>query len=254
MIDALAHPERYAQSAISPISQLFDGEAATAQCGPHTYCPAFEGETRIVNGRKYKLYCINAPWGSYFWLPQAQSLGECESKCHNYKGNYDCNALTYYPSTKNCALIYSKDAKPYIWDNGYAKVGMVKDELDMGLGPGQVCPLPTSENQVWDFDVEGSKVQFKMSCTQQFNVPPSAKKSVGQTKTVDDCAEKAVEAKAYGFHYYQPSFPGGRADGLRNCEVITEAIKEDKWVPYYKPNQYLAGLKVSDAGCGDDKY
>lgn len=69
----------------------------SSSCGPSTVCPAYEGEDKNINGRDYRLYCINAPFGSYTGLPTAKSLDDCEAKCH--ASAYDCNALTFYPST-----------------------------------------------------------------------------------------------------------------------------------------------------------
>lgn len=256
VIEALSNPElyeklssRFQQSPI-PSIDLFTAKSKT--CGTSSVCPAYEGKTESINGRDYNLYCINAPWGTYFWLPKAKSLSECEENCH--KNSYDCNGLTFYPSTGACSLVYSTDAEPYIWDNGYQKIGAVPaKKTDTALGPGSLCPLPASDNQAYDFGP--NKSSFKMSCLNQFQVPASAKKQLNTVKNVDECGEKCLAEKCYGFHYYQPVFPGGRYDGLRNCELITEPVGEDMWTPLFKPNQYLSGLKIDgDWKCGDKAW
>lgn len=33
-------------------------------------------------------------------------------------------------------------------------------------------------------------------------------------------------------------------DGARNCDLVTDELNDGDWVPLYKPNQYLAGLRV----------
>lgn len=111
-----------------------------------------------------------------------------------------------------------------------------------------LCPLPGSDNQVYDFGAN-QDYQFKMSCTNQLNVPASAKKSLGIVKNVDICGERCGEAKCYGFHYYQPTFPGpwslgGVYHGWRTCDIITQPIEDGQWTPMYEPNQYLTGLTV----------
>ncbi|OCL07601.1 hypothetical protein AOQ84DRAFT_354884 [Glonium stellatum] len=253
VIEALSNPDLYARLSNPTQQTPFEPpapfpSAASSSCGAQPVCPAYDGETRTLNGRKYRIYCHNAPWGTYFWLPAAKSLEECEAQCD--KNSYDCNGLTYYPLTGACTLIYSKDAAPYIWDNGYPKIGAIP--VDAGnqraFGPGMMCPLPGSDNQVWDF----GKHQFKMSCTNQFKVAASAKKNVGPVKDVDECGGKCGnDSNCYAFHYYQPYFPGGRVDGMRNCELITEEIESGKWTATAKPNQYLSGLKVGSFKCGD---
>lgn len=138
----------------TPIQSFFDDiyKSKDSSCGASATCPAYDGETREVNGRKYKIYCTNAPWGTYFWLPKSKrlvehggilvrsltlnSLSECEQKC--YDNSYDCNGLTFYPSTGACSIIYSKDAAPYIWDNGYQKIGLIPDNSKVAFGPGAV--------------------------------------------------------------------------------------------------------------------
>ena len=131
---------------------------------------------------------------------------------------------------------------------------MPAEKKDTAFEPGMVCPLPGSDNQVWDFG--GKEFQFKMSCTNQFQVPAQSKKDGGLVKKVDDCGEKCgKDSGCFGFHYYQPYFPGGRVDGMRSCELIMESVGGDKWTPVYKPNQYLAGLKIGGSyECSDDGW
>lgn len=93
-----------------------------------------------------------------------------------------------------------------------------------------VCPLPGSDNQVYDFDEEKT-MRFKMSCRNQFQINSRARKSTGTAKDVDECGARCGKDKGcYAFEYYQPTFPGGRADGLRNCDLITESIPDGSWV------------------------
>lgn len=149
-------------------------------------------------------------------------------------------------------MVYSKDAKPYIWDNGYQKIGAIRAELNSSHTPGTICPLPGSDNQVWDIgQTETDDPSYKLSCTNQFKVPASAKKNLGGVEDVDECAQKCTDAKCYGFHYFQPYFPGGPLNGQRSCEIITERVTENQWAPLYKPNQYLTGLRVEDGDCAD---
>ncbi|KAF2476609.1 uncharacterized protein BDR25DRAFT_391074 [Lindgomyces ingoldianus] len=245
------HHRNYDDNGQTLIKSVFDDGRQHSSCGARTGCPAFEGQTRRINGRKYNLYCYNAPWGSYFWLPKSRNLNECERHCH--ENNYDCNGLTFYPSTGSCAIIHSRDAAPYVWDNGYQKIGAIPVESDVAFGPGELCPLPGSDNQVWDFT--DKEYRFKMSCRNQFNVPVNARRQLGPVRNVDECAERCgKEDNCYGFHFYQPTFPGGRVDGARNCEIITEKIKDDDWVPVHRPNQYLAGLVVQHSDCGDEGW
>ncbi|KAI4202654.1 MAG: hypothetical protein LQ350_002447 [Teloschistes chrysophthalmus] len=256
VIKALSDPayykqlsERFAQSPLKD-ANLFKTKSSDT-CGTANICPAYEGKTETVNGREYNLYCINAPWGAYFWLPTAKTLSECEANCH--KNSYDCNGLTFYPSTGACALIYSKDASPYIWDNGYQKIGAIPtSNQPTAFPPGALCPLPASDNQVWDYGSKG-EYTFKMSCLNAFQVPLSAKKNIGYVKEIDECAIPCgKDEKCRGFHYYQDSLAGGRADGARKCEMIMEAVGEDQWTAMYKPNQYMAGLKIGgDWKCGE---
>ena len=234
------------QSSLKPGIKSHRPCTESSECG-HTVCPAYDGKESTINDRDYRLYCINAPFGSYAGLPAAKSLEDCEAKCH--ASAYDCKALTFYPSTGTCYVIYSQDAKPYIWDNGYQKIGAIRADLDMAHGPGMICPLPGSDNQVWDYGPD--KDPFKMSCTNQLNVPASAKKNVGSVKDVDECGQKCIDAKGYGFHYFQPYFPGGPVTGQRSCEVITEPVTEEHFAPLYKPNQYLTGLAVARFDCGE---
>ena len=255
VIEALSNPSIYErlatqfqQSPLQGPKNVFEKSSHVSTCGAGAECPSYEGKTATLNGREYNLYCINAPWGAYIWLPTAKSLEECEAQCH--KNSYNCNGLTFYPSTGACSLIYSTDAEPYIWDNGYQKIGAIPAEAETAFGPGNLCPLPGSDNQVYDFG--GNKeYQYKLSCMNQLNVPASAKKNIGTVKNVDECAEKAGEMNAYGFHYYQPIFPGGRYDGLRNCEIITQPVENTQFTPIFKPNQYLTGLLVKDKNCRD---
>lgn len=254
VIEALSSPDVYEKLSSrfqqSPIGSVDVFSICSKTCGTSPVCPAYEGKTESINGRYYNLYCINAPWGAYFWLPKAKTLSECEENCH--KNSYDCNGLTFYPSTGACSLIYSTDAEPYIWDNGYQKIGAIPAEkTDNAFRPGSLCPLPCSDNQV----LEIREYHFKMSCLNQFQVPASAKKQLGTIKNVGECGEKCGAEKCYGFHYYQPVFPGGRYDGLRNCELITQPIDVEMWTPVFKPNQYLAGLKIEGSWkCGDGAW
>ncbi|KAL8716560.1 MAG: hypothetical protein Q9225_006120 [Loekoesia sp. 1 TL-2023] len=261
VIEALSNPEVYErlsapfQQSLQKTNDLFTSKSSET-CGISTVCPAYEGKTETVNGREYNLYCINAPWGSYFWLPKAKSLAECEANCH--RNSYDCNiqGLTFYPSTGACSLIYSKDASPYIWDNGYQKIGAIPvTNQPTAFPPGALCPLPASDNQVW-FYGPNNEYPFKMSCLNAFQVPASAKKNLGFVKEVDDCAIQCAENdKCFGFHYYQDSLVGGRADGQRKCEHVLQEIGEDMWTPLYKPNQYMAGLKIGgDWRCGEPAW
>ncbi|KAL8770387.1 MAG: hypothetical protein Q9194_005183 [Teloschistes cf. exilis] len=243
--------ERFAQSPLKD-HDLFKAKSSDT-CGTTNICPAYEGKNEKVNGREYNLYCINAPWGAYFWLPVAKTLSECEANCH--KNSYDCNGLTFYPSTGACALIYSKDASPYIWDNGYQKIGAIPtSNKPTAFPPGALCPLPASDNQVWDYG--GGHSTFKMSCLNAFQVPLSAKKNIGYVKEIDECAIPCGnDDKCRGFHYYQDSLVGGRADGARKCEFIMEAVGENQWTAMYKPNQYMSGLKIDgDWECGDPAW
>jgi hypothetical protein len=252
VVEALANPDLYEQlvqsshtyaDQQSPIASVFDGpwRSQSSSCGASTLCPAYEGQTRKINDREYRLYCINAPWGQYVWLPKSKTLLECEQKCHESK--YDCNGLTFYPSTGACTAIYSKDSAPYIWDNGYQKIGAIPVKSDVAFSPGMLCPLPGSDNQVWDF--ADQKYRFKMSCRNQFRVDAKFRKGLGAVKNVDECGEKCGQQKdCYGFNYFQRSFPGGRVDGARECELITTEINDDDFVPMNKPFQYLSGLRV----------
>lgn len=261
VIDALKDPDLYdklsrlhlaQENTQSAIENIFDeAHKQKSSCGARAACPAYDGETRKINGREYNMYCTNAPWGSYFWLPKARNLGECEQRCH--ENSYDCNGLTFYPSTGACSIIYSKDAAPYIWDNGYQKIGAIPVKSEVAFGPGMVCPLPGSDNQVYDFDKE-KKIRFKMSCRNQFKVDAKARRQLGTVRNVDECGLRCGQEKnCYGFQYYQPAFPGGRVDGARNCEIITEEIGDEDWVPLYRPNQYLSGLRVKVSGYGNKR-
>ena len=265
VIEALSNSDIYDQLASrfqqSPLrsSSIFSKSSELSTCGSSPQCPAYEGETKKINGREYKLYCHNAPWGSYFWLPTSKSLSECEEKCH--QNSYDCNGLTFYPSTGACSIVYSKDAEPYIWDNGYQKIGAIPaDKADTAFGPGSLCPLPGSDGQVWYFGPDNDQ-SYKISCLNQFQVPAANKKSIGTVKEVDECADKCWDDdKCSGFHYYQPIFPGGGANGLRSCELIMTEIQENNWTPVYKPNQYMAGLKLTGGKlktrwtCGEEAW
>ncbi|KAL9598177.1 MAG: hypothetical protein Q9219_004674 [cf. Caloplaca sp. 3 TL-2023] len=259
VIEALSNHDLYKKlstdSQQSPLQSesLFTSKSSET-CGTASVCPAYEGKTETINGREYNLYCINAPWGTYFWLPNSKSLAECEAHCH--RNSYDCNGLTFYPSTGACSLIYSKDASPYIWDNGYQKIGAIPaSNQPTAFPPGALCPLPASDNQVWFYGPE-SNYPFKMSCLNAFQVPASAKKNLGFVKEVDECAIPCAEDEGcFGFHYYQDSLAGGRADGQRKCEHIREKVGEDMWTPLFKPNQYMAGLKIDgDWKCGEPAW
>ncbi|KAG6991020.1 hypothetical protein G7Y79_00058g091140 [Physcia stellaris] len=224
VIEALSSPSVYEQLAgplqqipLEAVENVFAESSQSSTCNVRAGCPAYEGKNETLNGPK--------------------SLEECEAQCH--KNSYDCNGLTFYPSTGACTLIYSKDSEPYIWDNGYQKIGAIPADAEPALSPAMVCPLPKSDNQAYKIGPH----QFKLSCTNQLKVPASAKKNLGTVKTVDECAKKCGEAKCHGFHYYQPIFPGGRSDGLRTCEIITQPIEDGQWTPIYKANQYLTGLK-----------
>ncbi|KAL8687027.1 MAG: hypothetical protein Q9218_006686 [Villophora microphyllina] len=148
------------------------------------------------------------------------------------------------------------DASPYIWDNGYQKIGAIPvSNQPTAFPPGALCPLPASDNQVWSYG-DNREYTFKLSCLNAFQVPASAKKNIGFVKEVDECAIPCgKDDKCRGFHYYQESLSGGRADGARKCEFITEAVEENQWTPLYKPNQYMAGLKISgDYHCGEPAW
>ncbi|KAL8668276.1 MAG: hypothetical protein Q9168_007094 [Polycauliona sp. 1 TL-2023] len=262
VIAALTNPDYYDELVAgfqqSPLqaNDLFKAETSGGTCGAPSVCPAWEGKIEKINGRKYRLFCINAPWGTYFWLPAAKSLEECEASCHN-KPSYDCNGLTFYPNTGACTIIYSKDSRPYIWDNGTPKIGAIaltNQPLASTFVPGTICPLPASDNQVWHYGPTNES-PFKVSCLNAFKVPASAKKNKGYVDDLDACANPCAEDKGcFGFHYYQPSFPGGWADGKRMCEHIVEEVGEGMWAPVYKPNQALAGLKVGSKACGEEGW
>ncbi|KAL8728229.1 MAG: hypothetical protein Q9166_005532 [cf. Caloplaca sp. 2 TL-2023] len=261
VIKALSDPEYYDQLSTrfqqSPLQldDVFKSKSRTSDdtCGTASVCPAYEGKTETINGREYNLYCINAPWGTYFWLPTAKSLAECEANCH--KNSYDCNGLTFYPSTGACALIYSPDSTPYIWDNGYQKIGAIPTNQPTAFGPGALCPLPASDNQVWNYGAY-NEYPFKVSCLNSFQVSPSSKKQIGFVDVVDECAVLCAEDEGcYGFHWYQDSLSGGRADGKRRCEHVMEKVGEGHWTAMYKPNQYMAGLKIEgDWRCGEPAW
>ena len=247
VIDMLSNPTLYNEIAFSDKSI----------CGVKPICPAYEGEVRVINGRDYVVYCYNAAYGSYIYLGTSKTQAECESNCH--KNSQPCNGFNFNPVDGSCYIIYSTDAQPYIWDDGRQKVGAVPaNKTDTAFTPGMLCQLPASDNQVWKYG-ETEDVQFKMSCTNQFNVPTKSKKVVGiggVVKNVIECAEECGKDHCcFGFHYYQPVFPGGRLDGMRNCELIMENVGDDAWTPLAKPNQYLAGLKVSGSyDCSDDGW
>ena len=238
------------QSPLEAITKSDSKCASSSSCGPATICPAYDGEHFTINGRNYRLYCINAPFGAFAGLPVAKSFADCEEKCH--ASSYDCNGLTFYPSLGHCYAIYSKDAKPYIWDNGYGKIGAIRSDLDMAIPPGGLCPLPGSDNQV--LLIGDDDTPFKMSCTNQLKVSAAGRKNVGMVDKAEDCAQKALDAKGYGFHYFQWTFPGGPVTGQRSCEIITEAVTEDNFAPLMKPNQCLTGLVVHDYDCGDEGW
>jgi len=104
-----------------------------------------------------------------------------------------------------------------------------------------LCPLPGSDNQVYDFG-DKKEYQFKLSCRNQFR---GSRQALGPVKNVDECGERCgADKNCQGFLYYQPAFPGGRLDGARSCDLVTSDINDGDWVPLYKPNQYLAGLRV----------
>ena len=111
MIEALSNPDRYdqlsARFAQSPLrlDHVFKKDSSSDTCGTQSVCPAYEGKTEKINGRKYNLYCINAPWGSYFWLPAAKSLEECEANCH--KNSYDCNVSQSFCSLLPVKPVYT---------------------------------------------------------------------------------------------------------------------------------------------------
>ncbi|KAL5418502.1 hypothetical protein PMIN03_000982 [Paraphaeosphaeria minitans] len=252
------HEQRLGHGLQSPIKNVVHAQR-NKKCGAATGCPAWEGEVRELNGREYRLYCFNAPWGSYQWLPPVQSLEECEQQCHNHQ--LDCNGLTYYPSTKACSVVYSKDAAPYVFDNGVQKFGaipvkssstyyptsQVPQQLIMhgnvvAFSAGMLCPLPGADNQVYDFG-DSQEYQFKLSCRNQFR---GSRRALGPVKNADECGERCgADKDCYGFLYYQPAFPGGRIDGARNCDMVMNEVNDGDWVPLYKPNQYLAGLRVA---------
>ncbi|KAJ4286093.1 hypothetical protein N0V90_013442 [Kalmusia sp. IMI 367209] len=150
----------------SPSENIFRIQKSKT-CGAVAGCPAWEGEVRELNGREYRIYCYNAPHGAYRWLPRARSLEQCEQQCHD--NNLDCNGLTYYPLTQACSIIHSNDAAPYIFDVGVHKFGAIPVKSNMAFGAGMICPLPGSDNQVYDF--KNQEHQFKMSCRNQFKGP-----------------------------------------------------------------------------------
>ena len=227
-------------------------------CGVKPICPAYEGEVRSINGRDYALYCYNAAYGSYAYLGAAKTQAECESNCHKY--SQPLNGFNFNPIDGSCYIIYSTDAEPYIWDDGRQKIGAVPaNKTDTAFTPGMLCPLPGSDNQVWSYGNSNEHFQFKMSCRNQFNVPATSKKAVGVggvVKSVVECAEACGEDHGcFGFHYYQPFFPGGRLDGMRSCDLIMQSVGDDAWTPLAKPNQYLAGLKVGGSyDCSDEGW
>ncbi|KAL8681087.1 MAG: hypothetical protein Q9224_006886 [Gallowayella concinna] len=262
VIKALSNPEyyeqlssRFQQSLLQP-NDIFESKSSGGTCGASTVCPAYEGKTEEINGREYNIYCINAPWGNYYWLPTSKSLSECEAHCHKHSA--DCNGLTFYPTTGACSIVYSRDSYPYIWDNGVQKIGAIPtDNRPAAFGPGGLCPLPGSDNQVWHYG-EYREYPFKISCRNAFQVPASAKKSLGVVGDVDECALPCAKDKGcYGFHWYQvASLNGwGRGDGKRNCEHITKPVEKHEWTALYKPNQYMAGLKIEGKSeCGDTPW
>ncbi|KAF2803369.1 uncharacterized protein BDZ99DRAFT_526723 [Mytilinidion resinicola] len=252
----------------SPLSQL--SISLSFDLGPTLICPPYEGFVRTINGRAYHLYCFNAAYGAWAWLPASKSLAECEAHCH--AGSLDCNGLTWFPLTTACAVVYSKDALPYIWDNGYQKVAAVPlNHTSAAFGPGMLCPLPGSDNQVWAFDPQlptpfspssldpltrnPATSRFKLSCTNQFAVPPTAKKPIGDVLSVNECALACMkDAACAGFHFYWPYFPGGPVNGRRTCELVIGEVGEGNWTAIDKPNKYLSGLKVGGGECGDEGW
>ena len=132
---------------------------------------------------------------------------------------------------------------------------MPAKKTDTAFGPGMVCPLPGSDNQVWDFGDE-KEFQFKMSCMNQFRVPAQSKKDGGAVKNVDECGGRCgKDEDCFGFHYYQPVFPGGTGDGTPSGAVSRPRAAGDGWTPMDKPNQYLAGLKVGGSyECSDNGW
>ncbi|KAF2492860.1 hypothetical protein BU16DRAFT_583924 [Lophium mytilinum] len=244
----------YPQPLLSQIpNSLSSGLGLPSTCGPTPVCPPYEGFIRNVNSRAYRLYCFNAPYGAWAWLPASKTLAECESHCH--ASTLECNGLTWFPLTNACAVVYSKDAQPYIWDNGYQKVAAIPlNHSIAAFGPGMLCPLPGSDNQVWAFNPQlptpfppssadpltgnTATVRFKLSCTNLFAVPPAAKKPVGEVLSVTDCAFACVkDAACAAFHYYQPYFPGGPANGRRTCELVVGEVGEGNWTGIDKPNK-----------------
>jgi hypothetical protein len=118
---------------------------------------------------------------------------------------------------------------------------------DNSFGPGMLCPLPGSDNQVYDF--ADKKYYFKLSCHNQFRHSHRDRKQLGPVKDVDACGEACgADENCTAFLYYQPTFPGGRVDGARSCDLIFSDMKDGAWQPYYRPNQYLAGLRVKVRG------
>ncbi|KAL8683930.1 MAG: hypothetical protein Q9186_000141 [Xanthomendoza sp. 1 TL-2023] len=241
-IKALSNPEyyeqlssRFQQSLLQP-NDIFKSKSSDDTCGPSTVCPSYEGKTEEINGREYNIYCFNAPWGDYGWLPNSKSLSECEAHCHQHKD--PCNV-------RQTLLQLLKQVT----------IGAVPTSNQAAaFGPGGICPLPGADNQVWYYGAE-REYPFKISCTNAFKVPASAKKSLGLVGEVDECALPCAKDKGcYGFHWYQAEKPSqrGRSDGKRECEHITRAVGENEWTGLYMPNQYMAGLKIEGrSDCGD---
>ncbi|CAF9921470.1 MAG: hypothetical protein HETSPECPRED_004558 [Heterodermia speciosa] len=121
-------------------------------------------------------------------------------------------------------------------------------DSEAAIEPGGICPLPGSDNQIWLMGDDD--LPLKMSSTNKLKVPAAGKKNVGMLDKVEDCAKKWLDAKTYGFHDFQPYFPGGPMTGERSCEIITESVTEDNFAPLFKPNQYLTGLLVHDHQSG----
>ncbi|KAI4244811.1 MAG: hypothetical protein L6R42_010345, partial [Xanthoria sp. 1 TBL-2021] len=164
VIEALSNPDLYdqlsARFAQSPLqsNDIFKKESSGDRYGTRSVCPAYEGKNETINGREYNLYCINAPWGAFFWLSKAKSLEECEANCH--KNSYDCNppasATTATPKSAPSPSPTNPPPPP----------------------PGTLCPLPASDNKVWHY-APYNQYPFKMSCLNAFNVPATEMKNKG---------------------------------------------------------------------------
>jgi hypothetical protein len=174
----------------------------------------------------------------------ANSLEGCKKRCHD--ADQKCNGIVYTPWTHGCSPQTTEDARPYIWNNPYPKFVAIPVNRKFTFGPGSLCPLPGSDNQVYDFGEK--KHLFKLSCRNQFRSGVEDIRQLGPVDDVDYCGEQCgADKDCLGFHYYQPVFHGGRYDGARNCDLIMK-ILNGNWEPFYPAHQYLSGLKVKVRG------